>query len=384
MPRLKFLYDAAAVCVNEFRLLRRNRTAILISLVILPLFFVGTIGAGSGRAGATFSATAEIPIAFIDDDLTSSSSRLWQMLIQSGDFDQLRDGYSQDSAIAALGRGQIYAAIVVPKGFHEQLANNRTSTITLYADDGEPGVADQIASTLRRHLQDFNPIVQLQPLQRTGLSQVEIIQKGALFGGFNVGLTIVLGVVQIFATFYEIAGGISRDREEGTYARLLVSPASLGSIMLGKTLYDSVLATARTLIVLGLAIYGFGARPNTDLGTLLIVSLLIALVTMGFGFLVSSLRVGTRAVVIIEFFLVLFLFAFSGLVIDKELLRGISKTISSVLPWAYGFEILRRTLLIGRPLSSSVYDLQIILAATVAFYAVAYVLFTLSRERLIS
>jgi ABC-type polysaccharide/polyol phosphate export permease len=126
----------------------------------------------------------------------------------------------------------------------------------------------------------------------------------------------------------------------------------------------------------------FGARPSTDLATLVIVSLIVALLTMGFGFVVSALRVGARAVVIVEFFLVLFLFAFSGLVIDKELLRGLSKAISNILPWAYGFEILRRTVLIGRPLLTLASDLQIILAATVIFYVVSYAIFALSRERL--
>jgi len=142
------------------------------------------------------------------------------------------------------------------------------------------------------------------------------------------------------------------------------------------------LGAVRTLTVLGLAVYLYGARPSTDLGTLLAVSLLIALLTMGFGFLVSALRVGTRAVVIVEFFLVLFLFAFSGLVIDKELLRGVSRTISELLPWAYGFEVLRRTVLIGRPLLSLTNDLSIILAATLVLYVVSYTLFVFSLERL--
>jgi len=129
-------------------------------------------------------------------------------------------------------------------------------------------------------------------------------------------------------------------------------------------------------------VYLYGANPNTDLGTLVVVSLMIALVTMGFGFLLSSLRVGARAVVIVEFFLVLFLFAFSGLIIDRELLRGVSKDVSYSLPWTYGFDILRRTVLIGRPLLSLTTDLQFILAFTLAFYVTSYAIFAFSRERI--
>jgi ABC-2 type transport system permease protein len=210
-----------------------------------------------------------------------------------------------------------------------------------------------------------------------------IIQKGAIFSAFNIGLATLLAVVQIFATFYEIAGGMVREHEDGTYPRLLLSPVGLGSIMFGKTLYDLVLGTARTLIVLGLAIYVYGARPNTDIGTLLVISLLIALLTMGFGFLVSSLRVSARAVVIVEFFLVLFLLGFSGLAIEKELLRGIARTIAYVQPWAYGFDALTRTILTGQPLLSLTSELRIITFAIIVFYALSYALLALWRERLL-
>lgn len=382
MSRFKLVSDIIAVAGNEFRQFRRNRTSILISLVVLPLFFTVSLGAGSGAATTHFSPTANIRVAFIDNDLTTDSTRLLQAIQDSGDFYNIILGYREDNARAALGTGRIYAVIVVPEGFAEKLKSNETGEIILYTDDGEPGVSDSVESALRTVVQDFDPKADVQTAEKRGLSQVEIVQKGALFSGFNIGLVIVLGVVQIFATFYEIAGGMSREREEGTLARLLVTPAGVGSIMFGKTLFDLLLGVIRTLTVLGLAVYLYGARSSTDLGTLLAVSLLIALLTMGFGFLVSALRVGTRAVVIVEFFLVLFLFAFSGLVIDKELLRGVSRTISELLPWAYGFEVLRRTVLIGRPLLSLTTDLSIILAATLVFYIISYTLFVLSRERL--
>jgi ABC-type multidrug transport system permease subunit len=379
--RLKLFSDAIAVAGNELRQFRRNRTAILISLIVLPLFFTLTIGATSGGATTHYAPTASIPVAFIDKDVSTDSGLLLQSLRGSGDFNNLVLGYREDNGLAVLGSGKIYAAIVVPVGFESSLDNNQTSSIILYTDDSEPGVADQISATLSRDVQNFNPNVVVQA-ETTGLGQIEVLQKGAIFSGFNVGLVIVLGVVQIFAAFYEIAGGMSREREDGTLARILVSPSGIGSIFLGKTMFDSLLTAMRTFIVLGIAVFIFGARPNTDAGTILVVSLIISLLTMGFGFLISAIRVGARAVVIIEFFLVLFLFAFTGLIIDSELLRGISKDISYALPWNYGFQILRRTLLIGAPLTSLTSYLLFVLGATVLFYVTAYAIFAFSRERL--
>jgi ABC-2 type transport system permease protein len=387
MSLSSFVSDSLAIAENEFRQFRRNRSAILISLVILPFFFTASLGAGRGGAGTSFSPTADIPMAFVDNDFSVASLRLRQTLISSPDFHSLTQSYDEQQSIGFLGYKKIYAVIVVPKGFQDDLDNGVQARVILYTDDSEPGVSDQIQSTLTNYVQNFNPNVEVQPIltqaEKQSISGVEIIQKGASFAGFNVGLTIVLAVVQIFAAFYEIAGGMSREREEGTYARLLSTPVPIGAIVLGKTLFDILLSIARTFIVLGLAVYGYGARPNTDILTLLTLSLLVAIVTMGLGFVASALKLGQRAVVIVEFFLILFLFAFSGLIIDKELLVGVSQTIATLLPFTYAFDALRRTVLLGRPLLSLTWDLEYLIGSGVIFYTISLVLLGKSRERLI-
>ena len=383
MFKLKHFSNILAVMFNEFRILRRNRSAILISLVVIPFFFTASLGAGRGGEGETYSATAELPIAFIDHDLSEASGRLYETLVRSDDFNLLLQGYREEDALATLGKGGLYAAIVVPEGFERRLLNNETGIIVVHVDDGSPGVDDAVLSNLDASISTFNPNPRIKQTGNVEFVGVEIVMKGASFSGFAVGLTITLTMVVVFATFYEIAGGMSRERETGTYAHLLVSPVSLGSIMMGKTLYDVCLNVMRTFIVLGLAIYVYGASIHADLLSLILSTLFIAILTMGFGFLVSSLGIGVRAVVIIEFFLILFLFAFSGFFIDKELLRGISQTIATVLPWAYGIDILKRTILIGQPLLSLTYQLQIIAISIILLYGVAYLLLRISRERLV-
>jgi ABC-2 type transport system permease protein len=383
-----FLRDSIAVAANDFRQFRRNRSAILISLVVLPLFFTVSLGAGQGGAGTSFSPTAQIPIAFVDNDNSLASVRLWQTLSSSPDFHHLIQGYTEDAARNQLGTKRIYAVIVVPKGFQDELENGNSAQVILYTDDSEPGVSDQIEATLTSYVQSFNPGVEVQPfqtqLQKSSVSGIEIVSKGAVFAGFNVGLTIVLAVVQIFASFYEIAGGMAREREDGTYARLLVSPIQTGSIILGKTIFDVLLGVIRTFIVLGIAVQGYGARPNTDLLSLLTLSLIIAFVTMGLGFVASALKLGQRAVVIIEFFLILFLFAFSGLIIDTQLLVGVSQIIGNALPFTYAFDAMRRTILLGRPLLSLTFDLEYLIGSAILFYSLAFILLRVSRERLIT
>ena len=383
-----FFRDSLAVAETEFRQFRRNRSAILISLVVLPLFFTVSLGAGQGGAGTSFSPTADIPIGFVDNDNSLASIRLWQTLSQSPDFHNLIQSYNEQATLAELGTKRVYAVIVVPKGFQDDLENGNQARLLLYTDDSEPGVSDQIQSTLTGYAQNFDPNVEVQPhlsqLQLESVAGVGVIKKGAVFPSFNVGLTTILAIVQIFSAFYEIAGGMARERDEGTYARLLASPIPIGSIMLGKTLFDIVLSILRTFIVLGIGLYGYGAKPSTDFGTILALSLIVALVTMGIGFVAAALKLGQRAVVIITFFLILFLFAFSGLIIDSNLLVGISQTISYSLPFTYAFDALRRTILLGVPLLSLTFDLEYMIGSIIVSFALAFVLLRSFRERLVT
>jgi ABC-2 type transport system permease protein len=378
--------DSIAIAANEFRQFRRNRSAVLISLVILPLFFTVALGAGRGSAGKAYYPTANIPIAFVDQDNTLASFRFYQTLHDSEDFHKFIQMNNAQAAIAELGSEKIYAVIVVPFGFQNNLENGNQASIILYTDDSEPSLTSQIQASLTEYAQNFNPNLGLQPVLtpplRESIGPIQVVDKSIIFPTFDNGLVIILGIVQIFACFYEIAGGIARDREEGTFARIVVSPIKTVALMLGKTMFDLILATARTFIVVAIAIFVYSARPNADLATILALSLLLALMTMGLGFIVSSLKVSTRTVVIMEFFIVLSLFAFSGLVVDRDLLPGIAQVIATNLPFTYGFDALRQTILVGRPLLSLTKDIQIIVGTTVCFYIMSLIMFAKFKERL--
>jgi len=386
MPIFRFIDDSIAIAANEFRQFRRNRSAVLISLVVLPLFFTIALGAGRGSAGRQYYPTANIPIAFVDQDNTLASFRFYQTLANSEDFHKFIQSNNAQAAIAELGSEKIYAVIVVPKGFQNNLENGLQASILLYTDDSEPNLTSQIQGSLTEYAQNFNPNAEFQqvltPPLRESIGPIKVVDKSIMFPTFDNGLTIILAIVQIFACFYEIAGGIARDREDGTFARMVVSPIRTVSLLLGKTMFDLILATARTFIVVGVAEFVYHASPNANLATILAISLLLALMTMGLGFVVSSLKVSARTVVIMEFFLVLSLFAFSGLVVDKDLLPGIAQTIATYLPFTYGFDALRQTILVGRPLISLTADIQIIVVTTACFYIISLFIFAKFKERL--
>lgn len=379
----KFIVDVLAIAKTEFQRLLRNRTALLISLILLPGFFIFALGAGQGPSGRTLPPSSALPVAYIDLDHTAASSAFWEHLHGSGDFYNLVDGYNLDSALRTLGTRRIFAAIVVPQGFQTKLDMKKPAEVILYVDDTQPAMGDTILSNLRKHSLTFRRAVGLEVRTGAGQSLIQVIPRGATYAGIDVGLGNVLAIVTVFATFFEIAGGFARDREEGSFPRVILAPVNLWAILLGKTAFDAVINVARSLIVIAIAINIYGARPHTDLGTMIVLALLIAMLTMGAAFFTSALKPSARTVVIVEFLFILVLFAFGGLFVDKELLSGPTRIFRELLPWSYGFDAFKRTILIGRPLLSLTEDLISIGTAIVIFYIAAYLLLWRSRERLI-
>jgi hypothetical protein len=55
-----------------------------------------------------------------------------------------------------------------------------------------------------------------------------------------------------------------------------------------------------------------------------------------------------------------------------------------MLPWAYGIDILKRTILVGQSLFTLASQLEFIMASIVVFYGLGYVFLKASRQRLVT
>ncbi|HUK50667.1 MAG TPA: hypothetical protein VLV18_06490, partial [Terriglobales bacterium] len=60
------------------------------------------------------------------------------------------------------------------------------------------------------------------------------------------------------------------------------------------------------------------------------------------------------------------------------------QVIGNLLPFTYAFDAMRRTILLGVPLLSLTSDLEYLIGSAIFFYALAFVLLRVSRERLVT
>ncbi len=377
------LSDALILARKDLMQLKRNRMAIFLSLILLPGFFMATLVASEGSGESMGMQTRFVPVAVADEDGSSYSQAFRQALVDSNHLGKVWDTSTREAGERLLRSGTVSAVVVLPKGFQDSVKLGKGDHILVILDDSKPGIPEGAYEAVLMVAHEYASEVNFENTQRMHVEPVEIIERGRPIGMLTVGIGIILGFVQVFACFFEVAGGMVREREAGTFPTLVLAKASELSIVLGKTIYSSLLTLIRGVVVLAIALYVYGAAVYGSVPLVIFVSWMMGLTTMGLALVLAAFRVGGRTVVISEFLLVIVLFAFGGLLRDRDLMTGNALLFSNFLPWTYGFDALRKTIILSWGFERILPELGVLAFYTLAFYVVALFLFQIRRESLI-
>src|SRR5881409_691704 len=116
---------------------------------------------------------------------------------------------------------------------------------------------------------------------------------GLLLGGINYTIFATAGIVlqNAFSSAFQSGTAIVEDIKSGFLAKILATPASRASILLGRLLSDAFRVFAQSLIILVLA-YGLGVFPAT--GILGYILILVTVAFFGLAWSGISLALGLR------------------------------------------------------------------------------------------
>lgn len=156
------------------------------------------------------------------------------------------------------------------------------------------------------------------------------------------------GVIAMSILFTSIFAGMEViwDRQFGFLKETLVAPISRFSIMIGRTLGGSTVATIQGLIVMIISII-FGFHPFSWLGVILAIPVmfLVALLFTSLGTMIASLLEDMQGFQLIMNFLVMPLFFLSGSLFPLEGLPPVLSIIAKIDPLSYGIDALRHLLI---------------------------------------
>ena len=190
----------------------------------------------------------------------------------------------------------------------------------------------------------------------------------------------------LFAIFFiviSLSGSIIKEREDGSFARLMTMPCPYSSYLLSKVIVYVAVCLAQFLVVMlmGKWLFPLIGLPVFDMhGTFfycLIVVFCAALAAIGFGLLISIFATTHQQAAIFGAVSVVILSAIGGIWVPTFLMPKFLKTLSMISPLNWGIEAFYGLILRGGSFVSVLPQCLLLLA----FAAVCFVISLLAQSK---
>jgi len=179
----------------------------------------------------------------------------------------------------------------------------------------------------------------------------------------------LIGTLTLLQTLMLTAMSVAREREEGTFDQLLVTPIRPAEIMAGKALPSMLVGTTQATTVLLVAQLWFRIPFAGSFLTLYAGLSLFLLAAVGMGLLISSVVATMQQAMLFAFVLVMPFALLSGLTTPVGNMPEILQYFTLINPLRYAIEITHRVYLEGaglRQLVPEMWPLAIMGAVTLA------------------
>jgi ABC-2 type transport system permease protein len=353
------LKHAWAITIKEFKLLSR-RKALIVPLFLFPIIMIVFFGYGMGGT------IKNAPILIINDDMGRASNSLVQEI---GSYTAKYDGnpmfsvtytkdMSQSEAESKIDAGMYKGVLIIPQDYSDKIAKNQSTTLTLLTDSSDTTTSGIIINFMKQLLAKAGSVSLNIPNVYGNLEYLDFLTPAV------IALTIFMGSVA--STGSAIAG----EKEDGTLIRMLMTPVSKRSVILGKTIYQLILQLARAAVLILAAYILVGFHMN---GSWLLVALLLIIFTLGgvgMGIIMSA-----KVEDMESFFQLNMLITFpsmfvTGVFFPLSSVPSWMRVISYFMPLTYAIDAMRAIMIKGQGLNAISTDLIILtLFALITFTA---------------
>jgi ABC-2 type transport system permease protein len=423
---MNVLSNAIKLARKDLKIIFKDRGNLVV-LFVLPLVFALMLGGPHAGAKNLVSASGEAKLSIqallVNQDAGPIGDQV-QAVLEEIEPLQLKSMHSAALADQKVADGEAPAAIIIPADFSATIEANQPTFIQLIKDPGNQTEAQVVAGILNEVLTELSiraeieygihavyartgalegadletmRAVHAQTLGTVWTAVQEIRQHPAILverqdlAGEQRVLTasgVVFGfLMPIFATMFAffmvgiMAESILKEKEAGSFRRLLAAPIHPGTVIAGKMLAYIGLVFLQMLALLGLCSALFDMPLGDPLG-LLALTLALALAATGLGMLLGSLVKASKQAGSIGMLLGFGLWFASGYT-DFKLdlgggaiqfatpIEGIKLFISQLTPHAHAIRGYYDLIIYGADIGQLLPNIAVLLAFAAVFLAVA-------------
>ena len=322
--------------------------------MILLFVFLGPVTELALVVWATSGDIDHLPTAIVDHDLTPASRALVQALENTGTLDA--DYYPAEAAEAAalVDGGTALVAILIPRGFGQELHDQgRPAQVQVLLDGADPSAARAAARSAEGAVAAFAQEVALQRLGPVAERMGEVIDLDVRvwfneqLKTSNYEVPSELGFMLVGVALMLASLGIARERELGTLEQLMVTPLRSSELILGKALPVLLLSFLNFLIMLSLVVFVFRVPMRGSWALLLTIAFFYLLIEMVWGLMISAVSHTQVQALLLAFMLMMIEVVFSGYAFPVENMPWLLQRLANFVPIKHWLLILRGILLKG-------------------------------------
>jgi ABC-2 type transport system permease protein len=324
--------------------------------------------------GATYDLT-HVPYAVIDQSRGAASGEFLARLDGTGVFERVATLTASSDISGVIDGGDALLVISIPPDFEARLATGRQAPLQVILDGRNSSTAGAasayVASIVASHNRSLGNASPVTVVRRSWFNP-------NLESRWNMmpGLIASLSMLQ---TLMLAALSVAREREQGTFDQLLVTPLTPLQILIGKALPSILVGLLQSTIIFLIILFWFEIPMNGSVWLLYLGLIGFTTASVGIGLSISAVSLTMQQAMLYTFMLVMPLMLLSGLLTPVRNMPFILQIATYVNPLRFGIDLVRRVYLEGAGLGDVAFDFVPLLAVAAVTLPLAAWLF---RNRL--
>ncbi|SFG28580.1 ABC-2 type transport system permease protein [Novosphingobium sp. CF614] len=339
------LAQILALCRKEIIALLKdpaNRVILAAPIMIQSMLF--------GYA-ATFD-LKHVPYAVLDQSRSAASTAFLARLDGTGVFEREATLASPGQIAEVIEDGKVLLAISIPADFATRLAAGREAPLQVILDGRNSTTAGAAAGYVAAVTMAFN--------KARGAASPITVERRAWFNP-NLDsrwqiMPAMIATLSMLQTLLLAALSIAREREQGTFDQLLVTPLTPLQILVGKAVPAIMVGVMQSTLVLLVVRFWFQI-PMAGSPWLLYLGLLgFTGASVGIGMSISALSLNMQQAMLHTFLVIMPLTLLSGLLTPVRNMPDVLRIATYANPLRFGVDLVRRVYLEGAGLGDVVFD----------------------------
>jgi ABC-2 type transport system permease protein len=343
---------------------RRSRMSLLVPPIVQGLIF--------GYA-ATYDLN-HVPYAVLDQDRTAASRELLAGLDGSGVFERVANLHSAQDIRASIDRRHALLVVQIEQNFERKLQLGQQADVQVIADGRNSNTAATASSYVNAVVSEFND------RWRADHGVAGPVLTSTDRPWYNPNLETrwnmipgLIGTLAMIQTLMLTAMSVAREREQGTFDQLLVTPFRPFEIMAGKALPSMLVGVIQATGVFLVAQLWFRIPFAGSVVTLYTGLLMFLMAAVGIGLLLSSMAATMQQAMLFSLLFIMPFSLLSGLTTPLSNMPSVLQYFTAINPLRYAIDIARRVYLEGAGLPLLTHDLwPLAIIATITLSAASW------------